>query len=529
MATLDRIFKFFNKQEDKDFKETMKSDIESFAPPANDDGAKIRYTRENDAFFGGYQRQLFDGSQFEIEIKNTSELIGTYRAISKVPEVERAIREILNDAIVKEDGYKIVSLDLEETNFSDNIKSKINEEFDNILGLYNFKKRGKEYFKRWYIDSRIFFHKIMHRNPKKGIAELRRLDPRYVQFEREIIYSEESGQKIVKGYREYFLYKVPPFDNYSLGNAVYSSGETIRIPKDAIVYCHSGEVDECGNASNIIGYLHNAVKPINQLKMLEDAMCIYRITRAPDRRVWYIDTGIMGGVKAQQHMNSVMQSMKTKVSYDSATGKMRNAGRNLSMTEDFWLQRKDGKATTSVDTLAGATGMNEIEDIRYLLDAAYRALYVPKSRYSDDGGSVFNSGIEISRDEITFNKFIRDLQYQFGDETLLNPLLTNLLMKNIITKEEWIENIEKIELIYHRDSYFDEIMEADVLNRRIDALEKITPYIGKYYSNETAQKKFLKMTDDEIKDERKLIEDELSDEIYNPPIEEEEEINNNFN
>ena len=262
----------------------------------------------------------------------------------------------------------------------------------------------------------------------------------------------------------------------------------------------------------IIGYLHRAVKPANQLKLLEDAMVVYRITRAPERRVFFIDTGNMNNRKAAQHMNSVAQSFKNRVVYDASTGKLKNQQANLSMTEDYWLQRRDGKAITDVTTLPGASGMSDIDDIRYFNRKLYEALRVPLSRsnLSDANMVIGGDGSEITRDELEFSKFIRTLQSQFS-EVLRDPLKYNLILKNVITEDDWDREINNIKVVFHRDSYYTEVKDAEILERRIGLIERITPYIGKYFSNQTVMRDILKYTDDQMDTEKKQIEEEAND------------------
>jgi hypothetical protein len=286
-----------------------------------------------------------------------------------------------------------------------------------------------------------------------------------------------------------------------------------------MVYAHSGLLDCCGK--NIIGYLHRAVKPANQLKLLEDAMMIYRITRAPDRRVFYIDTGNMPARKATQHMQSIINSHRNRVQYDARTGKVKNQTNMMALTEDYWLQRRDGKAVTEVDTLPGMSGMNEMDDILYFRKALYMALRVPLSRIPDEQSqNTFDMGTAITRDELNFSDFITSLQHKF-EEILLNPLKSQLILKQVITEDEWCDEINNIKVVFHKNSYFTEMKEAELMERRINSLSLIEPFIGRYISNETAMKDFLHMSEEEIKNERAIIERELSDKIYNPPEPEE--------
>lgn len=510
-----KMFAFWQKVDDTEYDEIINDKAESITAPKFDDGATEIDSSDIGAHTGVFQ-QLY-GSQ-DPNATSTRELINTYRALLNNYEVDNAVQEIVSDSIVYEDGYDVVSIDVDQTKFSQNIRDRILEEFNLVLNTLNFQRKGSDHFKRWYVDSRVFFHKIINpARPKDGIIELRRLDPRYVQFIRELETVTEKGVKVVKGYKEYFIYDTQN-ESYQCGAAHFAAGTKVRIPYSAMVYAHSGLVDCCGK--NIIGYLHRAVKPANQLKLLEDAMMIYRITRAPDRRVFYIDTGNMPARKAAQHMQHIINSHRNRVSYDARTGKVKNQANMMALTEDYWLQRRDGKAVTEVETLPGMTGMNEMDDILYFRKALYMALRVPLSRIPDEQSqNVFDMSTAISRDELNFDKFITELQHKF-EEILLNPLKSNLLLKLVITEDEWNEEINNIKVVFHKNSYFSEMKDMEIEERRINILTLAEPIIGKYISNNTAMKKYLQMSEEDIIAERKIINEELKDKVYFPPEEE---------
>lgn len=509
------MFRFWQKVDDTDFNTQQKSNSESITSPKLDDGA---LEIESGGLYNGIMQQLYGGTT-DPNAKSTRELIDTYRSLMQNYEVDNAVQEIVSDAIVYESDSDAVSIGLDQTGFSSNIKERILEEFSIVLNNLQFQRKGSDHFRRWYIDSRIFFHKIIDPNkPRNGIIELRRLDPRNVQYIKDVETVTENGVKVVKSVKPYFLYDTA-HESYSCGTQTFAPGTKIKIPYSAMVYAHSGLVDCCGK--NIIGYLHRAVKPANQLKMLEDAMVIYRITRAPDRRVFYIDTGNMPSKKAAQHMQHIMNSMRNRVVYDASTGKVKNQQNNMALTEDYWLQRRDGKAVTEVDTLPGMSGMNEMDDILYFRKALYMALRVPLSRIPDmQQQSMFDAGTTVTRDELEFSKFIISLQHKF-EEIFLNPLRSNLLLKGVITEQEWEDEINNIKIVFQRDSYYSELKDIEITERRINNLALAEPYIGKYISHQTAMRKFLQMSDEEIDIEKKLIEEEQSDKIYNPPIDEE--------
>lgn len=509
------MFAYWQKVDDVEHNRLINDKAESITGPKNDDGAY-----EIDAAYNGVLQQLY-GSQ-DPNATSTRELINTYRSMLNNYEVDNAVQEIVSDSIVYEDGYDVVALDLDQTEFSEKIRTRILEEFNEVLNLLNFQRKGSDHFKRWYVDSRVFFHKIINTSrPKEGILELRRLDPRNIEYIRELDTVTEAGVKVIKAHRDYFIYDTGR-EGYNCNGTNFGAGTKIKIPYAAMVYAHSGLTDCCGK--NIIGYLHRAVKPANQLKLLEDAMMIYRITRAPDRRVFYIDTGNMPARKAAQHMQHIMNSHRNRVSYDVKTGKIKNQANMMALTEDYWLQRRDGKAVTEVETLPGMTGMNEMDDILYFRKALYMSLRVPLSRIPDEQSqNVFDMSTAISRDELNFDKFISELQHKF-EEIILSPLKSNLLLKRVITEDEWDDQLNNIKVVFHKNSYFTEMKTLEIQERRLNSLQLVEPYVGKYISHQTAMKDYLQMSDEDIKAERKLIESELKDKILNPPEPEEEGI-----
>lgn len=510
MKFLD-LFKFWDRVDQNEYDERLKQGHESIATPKKDDGATEIEAREGESSYNALMQQFFG---IDNNISGTKDLINTYRQLMNNPEVERAVANIVNEAVVYEKGHKVVSLDLDDTEFSSSIKDKILEEFDEICRLLNVSRKLDTLFRRWYVDSRIFFHKIMP-NPKEGIVELRRLDPRHVEYYREIVTADVGGTSVVKGYREFFVYTTGN-EGYAYNGRLFEPNTRIKIPRSAIVYAHSG-LQDCSDRG-IVGYLHNAVKPANQLKLLEDALVIYRITRAPERRVFYIDVGNMPNRKATEYVNGIMQSLKNRVVYDSNTGTVKNQKRNLSMTEDYWLMRRDGKSVTEVTSLPGAQTMGEMDDVRWFNKKLYEALRIPLSRMPrDDGGMVIGGqDMAITRDELDFRKFIVQLQHNF-EEIFLDPLKTNLIYKKIILESEWEEQINNIKVNFHQDSYYTELKDIETLRQRVDALSQIEPYVGKYVSHDYVMKNILQMTDEQIAQEEKQIEKEANVKRFQNP------------
>lgn len=517
MALLD-IFKFWQREDEIDLAQQEQENRVSFAAPDVHDGA-TEVERELGGFssYNTFSQQFYGNTQ--PKIKSTRDLINTYRSLSDYHEVDNAVQEIVFESIVYEDGAETISLDLDNTNFSEKIKGMINNELGEVLNLLKFNRDGGKLFRRWYVDSRIYFHKILNKDPKKGIQELRILDPRKLEYVREYEKETHEGIDLITKLNEFFIY------DSSLDEQQMQTGvgvNKIKLPKSMVVYAHSGLTDCTGR--NIISYLHKAQKPANQLKMLEDSLVIYRITRAPERRVFYIDVGNMPNKKASQHVNGIMQGLKNRVVYDSSTGKVKNQQNNLSMTEDYWLMRRDGKSSTEVSTLPGAQSLGSIDDVSWFNKKLYEALHLPLSRIPNEGGGVqFGGGGEITRDELKFSKYIRSLQMEFK-EVFLDPLKTNLVLKGVITQEEWDDNENEIRVVFHNDSYYEEMKETEILTRRVDIMESLREYTGRYISNEYVLKNILRMTDEDIASERKKIISEMDDKIYKDPAFDIEEL-----
>lgn len=520
MAFLD-MFKFWQKEDEDDAFEQEQAQRVSISQPDLNDGATEVERRENDdnSRYNVFQQHFYTNAQ--PKIKTTRDLINTYRNLAQYHEVDNAIQEIVFDAIVFEDNEEPVHLDLSKTNFSEKIQGMINAEMSEVLNLYKFNKNGHRLFRRWYVDSRIYFHKILNKDPKKGIQELRILDPRKMEFVREHEKETREGIDYVTSVSEYFIYD-NSVENTNDPQNTSGAQQKLKLPRSMVVFANSGLTDASGK--NLISYLHKAQKPANQLKMLEDSLVIYRITRAPERRVFYIDVGNMANKKASQHVNNIMQGMKNRVVYDSATGKVKNAHNNLSMTEDYWLMRRDGNAKTEVTTLPGAQSLGSIDDVAWFNKKLYESLHLPLSRIPNEGGGVqFGGGMEITRDELKFGKFVRSLRVDFSD-IFSDPLKTNLVLKGIITEEEWEANANKIIFVFNSDSLFEEQKEAEILKGRMEIMEGLREYVGRYVSNDYILRNVLKMTSDEIEQERKKIVAEKDDEIFKDPMLDLEEI-----
>lgn len=516
--------KFWDKLDAKKFDKDLRNGIESFSNQNTPDGAVEIEVDENSAsldpsYSALHQTYFGYGSD---SFASTADQINSYRRLMSITEVENAVEDIINTAIVHEDGKPVVSLDLSKTDLKDPVKEKISEEFDNILRLLKFQRHGTEIFRSWYRDARVYFHNIVDpKNPKNGIIEMRRLDPRNLRLVRENIVKLENGIKVVTGVRTYFIYNTGS-QTYGIGNKMFGNNTDIKIPYSAVTYAHSGLYEDCSDRKNIIGYLHRAIKPANQLKLLEDSMIIYRVSRAPERRVFYIDTGRLPSGKAERAMRSIMTGLKNNATYDPSTGTISNRKNTLAMNEDYWLQRRDGKAVTEVSSLPGATGMNEIEDIRWFYKKLFIALRMPISRMPDDSGGVsFGMGSEITRDELDHMKFIRTLQNHI-EPIFITPLKYNLILKGLVNEEEWEKIVENIHIIFNEDSLYTETKELESLERRINALNNARDLIGTFMSHKTAMSTILMMSEEQIKEELELISEELKNPIFNPPNQESE-------
>jgi len=463
----------------------------SFALPQNDDGA---VTLQTGAYFGTYV-------DLEGVVRNEIELITRYREMAMQPELETAIDDIVNEAIVMQGHEEPLTINLDDIKIPDTIKKKIREEFENILRMLNFGNMGSELFRRWYIDGRMFYHVVIDETrPRDGIKELRYIDPRRIRKVREIQKTKDpaTGGDIIKTAREYYLYN-------ERGIIGAHSNLGMRIAPDAIVNVNSGLMDS--RRAMVLSYLHKAIKPLNQLRMVEDATVIYRLSRAPERRVFYIDVGNLPKVKAEQYLRDIMVKYRNKLVYDSSTGEIRDDRKHLSMLEDFWLPRREGGKGTEIQTLPGGQNLGEMEDVKYFERKLYKSLSIPISRLEMQQGFSIGRTSEITRDELKFSKFVFRLRNKFS--TLFDEALrVQLSLKGICTVEEWDYFKENIYYDYITDNNFDELKKAELIQNRIGVLQLADPYIGKYFSIEWVRKNILNQTDDEIEEIKSQIEKE---------------------
>ena len=482
-------FQISRQQEDEE-----KSAEQSFAPPTNDDGA---LTITSAAYYGTYVDM--DGTA-----KNEVELIGRYREMAMQPEIESAIDDICNEAIVQNDDGENIKLVTDKLEVSPKIKKAIETEFITLQRLLNYNNMAPDIFRRFYVDGRLFYHVIIDKeNPTQGIKELRYIDPRKIRKVREVKKNKDprTGVEMVTVVNEYYIY-----NDKSINGSQSNYGPVgVRIAKDSIINVNSGLMDS--RRASVLSYLHKAIKPLNQLRMIEDAVVIYRISRAPERRIFYIDVGNLPKMKAEQYLRDIMVKYKNKVVYDAATGEVKDDRKFLSMMEDFWLPRREGGKGTEIQTLPGGQNLGELEDIKYFEKKLYKCLNVPISRLESATSFTIGRATEISRDEVKFSKFVNKLRNRFT-ELFDEALRIQCILKGICTSDEWSLFKESIYYDFIRDNNFAELKDAEILRERLSLLSQIDMYTGRYYSMDWIRRNVLRFSDVEIKEIDKEIDKE---------------------
>ena len=488
------------------FEIKRKSDEEkapSFVAPINDDGAQVVEVGQSGYSIGGGYAQ---GTYLDMEggVKSEQDLILRYRQMSLIPEVDMAIDDIVQEAISSNDLDAQVGINLDATKFSDSIKSKIRDEFSEVLRLLRFNQTSSDIFRKWYVDGRMYFHLLVEpSNPKKGVVGLRMIDPLQIKKVREVLKKKNAkGVEVIDKVKEYYTYNQGGFERNQMTG---SNTQTLQISPDAIVYTTSGMMD--ASRRNIIGYMHKGLKSANQLKMMEDALVIYRISRAPERRIFYIDVGNLPKAKAEQYLADTMTRYKNKLVYNADTGEVRDDRKHMSMLEDFWLPRREGGRGTEITTLPGGQNLGEIEDIIYFQRKLFRSLNVPISRLETEAGFSLGRTTEISRDEVKFSRFVDRLRMKFSS-MFYDILKTQLVLKGIIPIEEWELEKENIRFDYQKDSHFVEMKEAEILRERVASLRELDEFVGKYYSQQWVRKNVLRQSEEEIE----MIDGQIEDE-----------------
>ena len=474
----------------------------TFSTPTPDDGTI-------DVAGGGFFGQILDTDGRE---RTDLDLIRRYRDIAQQAECDTAVDDIVNEGIVANENDQAVQITLDRLPYPEKIKRKIRTEFSEVLRLLSFEQKGHDIFRRWYVDGRIFYHKIIDsKNPRTGITELRFIDPTKIKKVREVKTSLDkknirnqvgTSVEMIDAVDEYFVYNEKGLGSAGMGG----SNQGLKISADAITYCPSGLID--GNSGRVLSYLHKAIKPVNQLRMIEDAIVIYRISRAPERRIFYIDVGNLPKIKAEQYLKDVMNRYRNKLVYDASTGEIRDDRNHMSMLEDFWLPRREGGRGTEITTLPGGSNLGEIDDILYFQKKLYRSLNVPISRMEAEGGFSLGRASEITRDELKFTKFVQRIRKKFVP-MFTDILKTQLLLKGIIAPEDWPQIQEHIQYDFLQDGHFSELKNAELLNDRIQTLDSIQSYIGTFFSKEYVLKKVLRMNDADIDEMNQQIRKEL--------------------
>jgi hypothetical protein len=499
--------------------EELSKGVVSPVPPNKEDGVDHYLTS---GFFGSYV-------DIEGVYRTEFDLIKRYREMSLHPECDSAIEDIVNEAIVSDTNNSPIQIDLDNLNASDGIKKKIREEFKYILELLDFDKKSHEIYRNWYVDGRLYYHKVVDlKNPEAGIQELRYIDAMKMRYVRQARKKEADKYKISNRMvdnpmdydfpeiEEYFIYE--PKMSYPTGTpapgSLGGSNAGIKMTKDSITYCTSGLVDR--NKGSTLSYLHKAIKALNQLRMIEDSLVIYRLSRAPERRIFYIDVGNLPKVKAEQYLRDVMMRYRNKLVYDANTGEIRDDKKFMSMLEDFWLPRREGGRGTEITTLPGGQNLGEITDIEYFKKKLYSSLNVPPSRMDGEGGFNLGRSSEILRDEVKFSKFVSRLRKRFS-AMFSDMLRTQLILKNIITPEDWRMMDEHIQYDFLYDNHFAELKDAELLNERLNMVQVAEPYIGKYFSQDYVRRKILRQTDIEILEQDATIKKEIEEGIIPDP------------
>lgn len=459
----------------------------SVVPPSTDDGSTVITTAQGAANYYGLVLDM------DSIVKNENDLIRRYREVAQYSDCDSAITDIVNESIVTDDA-KSIEIKLDDLKVSDSIKTKITDEFEEVIRLLDFEEFGPDIFRNWYIDGRVYYQVLIDPdNIKNGITELRKVDPRKIRKIKNVKKQRnDKGVDVVVDIEEYYIYNDKGINE--------QTSQGVKLTLDSIIYCPSGLVDQ--NSGMTLGHLHKAVKPTNQLKMIEDAVVIYRISRAPERRIFYIDVGNLPKIKAEQYVNDIMNKFRNKIVYDATTGEVRNDRKHLSLMEDFWMPRREGGKGTEITTLPGGQTLGQIEDIQYFQNKLFQALNVPLGRLQPTQGFSLGRSTEITREEVKFNKFVTRLRKKFAN-LLSDALRIQLIAKGIIREDEWATMKPNIYFDFQKDNYFAELKESEVLMNRLATLQQISAYVGSYYSQEWIMKNVLQQSDDDITEIKK--------------------------
>ena len=501
--------------------------VVSPVPKSNEDGADY------------YLASGFYGQYLDVEgvFKTEYDLIRRYREMALHPEVDSAIEDILCEAIVADQNDSPIQIDLENLKTRDKVKQIIRDEFQYIKEMLDFDKKAHEIFRNWYVDGRIYYHKVIDlEKPEEGIKELRYIDALKIKYVRE--QNKKGGANAIQytnnnrpggsdnpldaefpGLTEYFIYTPNSYQKNQYGSVAVTGQQkdAVKFARDAIAYCTSGLVDR--NKHTVLSYLQKAIKALNQLRMIEDSLVIYRLSRAPERRIFYIDVGNLPKAKAEQYLREVMSRYRNKLTYDASTGEIRDDKKYMSMMEDFWLPRREGGRGTEISTLPGGQNLGELTDVEYFQKKLFRSLNVPESRMADNSSFSLGRSSEVLRDELKFSKFVGRMRKRFSN--LFHDILkTQLILKNVVTPEEWEQMSDHIQYDFLYDNHFSELKDAELMQERLGLVATADPYIGKYYSVNYIRRKILRQTDQEITEEDAIIAAEKEDGTI-PPTEQE--------
>lgn len=455
------------------------AEIGNVVTPTSDDGTAI-FTSSSSSYYG----MVMD---IEGIIKNENDLIRRYREVAQYADCDAAIEDIVNESITSDDDQPI-QINIDELKVSDAIKKKIRDEFQTVMRLLKFEEKGHEIFRSWYIDGRLYYNILLDTNNlKQGIQELRFIDPRKIRKIKTIKKERTpAGVDVIKDIEEYYIYNDKGITE--------QTAQGVKMSIDSVIYCPSGLMD--ANNGMMMSHLHKAIKPVNQLKMIEDAVVIYRISRAPERRIFYIDVGNLPKLKAEQYVNDIMNKFRNKIVYDATTGETRDDRKHLSMMEDFWMPRREGGKGTEITTLPGGQNLGEIQDIQYFQQKLYQALNVPIGRLQQTSGFNLGRSTEITREELKFNKFVTRVRKKFAN-LFTDALRVQLVAKGIVRPEEWDEMRQYVRYDFQKDNYFSELKDNEILLQRIQMLQQMDPYIGKYYSQAWITKNVLRITEEQ--------------------------------
>jgi len=494
-----RLFGFEIKRQ----KEEDPKKLSSIVPARDDDGAG--YVTASGSHYGQYIN--IDGD----DSKDNYQLIMKYRGVSMHPEVDAAIEDITNESISSNEEGQSIHIYMDNLKVSDGIKKQIKDEFDNIISMLGFNELGHDIFRRWYVDGRLYHHLVVNdSNLKAGIQEIRPIDSAKIRKVKQVKKKKDplTNAQVIEKVDEYYIYQDKP----QAGASIQQTGSGVKLSLDSVSYVTSGLLDE--GRKKVLSYLHKALKPLNQLRMMEDSLVIYRLARAPERRIFYIDVGNLPRGKAEQYMKDIMTRYRNKLVYDSSTGEIKDDRKHQSMLEDFWLPRREGGRGTEISTLPGGENLGQIDDIVYFQKRLYRSLNVPINRLEQEQQFSLGRSTEINRDELKFQKFIGRLRSRFSS-LFLDILKVQLQLKGIITEEDWSNMKNDIAVDYIKDNYFTELKEMEILRERIATLDTVNNYVGQYFSQEWVMKNVLQFTDDDIAQVAQQSSDESGDEQQN--------------